>query len=44
MRCECSLFIYGGNDIDEGQLDSLWGFDLNQLSEIQETMQYGGHE
>ena len=32
----CRLYIYGGNDIREGTLDSLWCFDLSKIGSLKD--------
>jgi hypothetical protein len=35
------MYIFGGHDIKEGSLDSLWGLELGKMSDIDKV---GGNE
>ena len=34
------MYIYGGSDIREGQLDTLWAFDLDKMGDLKELSDY----
>ena len=35
-----SMYIYGGNDIREGQLNSLWCFELERMGNLKELADF----